>query len=220
MARRLVSDAHLERLPAYAIARCPYCQQAIVERVDTYTAGVLAMGHGTAILGAGAIVRHCPHFAFSHVFYHFYGLPSSDALHGQTFPPEVPFVVGDLLKRRTCQAVIHALPVCRIENDEFVPRFNMFPVVYFSRNPAEAYKAMIRIASIYPGAEGYATDFRLPPENAAEGWWNLRPWVDAGQLHWLDPHDPEFALRTSDAGSFPYGEIDGRRTMKVFGRTS
>ena len=132
---------------------------------------------------------------------------------GELFPPEVPFVVGFLLEQRTCRAVLHALPVCQIEQGRFVPRFSMFLMTYFSETPEAAYRELVAFASRSSGAEGYAGDFRLPPAGN-DSWWNLRPWVEAGSLFWVEAHDPDLGLRTQASDAFPYGEISGRRTCE------
>lgn len=204
------NEALLDRLPAYTIAQCPFCQDANIETVNTYT--VEDHGTGASVFVSSAALYHCPHFAFVHNFYHFHGLKPTDALRGTWFRPEVPFVVGFLLKRRNCKAVIHALPVCQIENNEFVPRFTMFLATYFSTQPEATYRELVGWASTFPGAEGYATDFRMPSDKD-ENWWDLNYWVKRDSLYWVDANDPELPIRTHDPDAFPYGNIAGRKTF-------
>jgi hypothetical protein len=209
------NETLLGQFPAYTIARCPYCLEANIERVNTYVVDSHRLG--ASVFSTKGIIQHCQHFSFVHTFYHFHGFKPTDALRGEFFRPEVPFVVGFLLRRRWCKAVIHALPVCRIENNEFVPRFTMFLVVYFAKKPAEAYKTLVSWASTGPGAEGYASDFRLPSKGD-ELWEDLRHWIAAGSLFWMDANDPELPIRTRNVDAFPYGNITGRTTSEFASR--
>jgi hypothetical protein len=49
-----------------------------------------------------------------------------------------------------------------------------------------------------------------------EHWWNLRQWVSAGQLFWVDGDDPALGIRTHDIEAFPYGDIRGRTYFHRF----
>jgi len=112
------------------------------------------------------------------------------------------------LQSGQCLAVIHALPVCRIENDSFVPRYTLFMVSYFSIQPKEAYDAVIKFNLKYtdepyipsPFLGGCSDDYGE----------DLPRWVSAGQLFWVDGNDPALNLRTHDTEAFPYGGIIGR----------
>jgi hypothetical protein len=135
-------------------------------------------------------------------------------MSSKQFAPEVPFVFGLLLNQS--RAVIHALPICQIENNDFVPRFTLFLMSYFSEQPQKTYHSMVVAASAVSGAEGYATNFRVPVPNREEDWWDLRRWVATGQLFWVDANDPNLPLRTHDIDAFPYGNIIGRKTTRSF----
>ena len=201
------NEALLDRLPAYTIARCPFCQEANIERVNTYTVESHSLGNSAT--SPSVVLRHCRHFSFVHSFYHFNSLTPTD-VPGIWFRPEVPFVLGFLAtKRRKCRAVIHALPVCQLENNDFVPRFTMFLMTYFSSQPEATYHEMVVWASTGPGADGYLNYFRLPDE---EDWWDLRRRVAEGSLYWVNANDPELGILTREVDGFPYGNITGRKT--------
>lgn len=209
-------QAYYSSLPAYTIARCPLCQAENIERIDTYSVrywpGVNYSG-GRAVGSNEAIVHHCEHMALVQPFINFHGLVPSEAKKSleREFGPEVPHVIGYLLEEGTCLAVIHALPVCRIEGERFVPRYTMFLVSYFSQQrPEDTRKQVVRRANLHFSCEVPVDIFAQPPDGT-EHWWNLREWVAKGLLYWVDGNDPGLGLMTGDVQAFPYGEIAGRR---------
>lgn len=209
-------QAYYSSLPAYTIARCPLCQAENIERIDTYSVknwpGINYSG-GRAVGSNEAIVHHCEHMALVQPFINFHGIIPSEAkkvCEGE-FGPEVPHVIGYLLEEGTCLAVIHALPVCRIEGERFVPRYTMFMVSYFSqKRPEDIRKQVVYRANLHFSWSVPVDIFAQPPDGT-EHWWNLREWVAKGLLYWVDGNDPGLGLRTGDVQAFPYGEITGRK---------
>lgn len=222
------AEAYYAALPAYLIARCPFCGQENIERLDTYSLREwpgMNLLKGTSIFGHHAVVQHCEHFALVQRFLNLRGVRSGE-IYGTIKGPEVPHVIGYLLKPGPfpvphaidyilreedfyCQAVLHALPVCRPEAAHFEPAYNVFIVTYFSENPSDT-REVVR---------AYNTFFRDPrtppmfwePPDGCERWWDLRRWVRSGRLHWIDGSIPELKLRTRAVTEFPYGELEGRR---------
>ncbi|HOU14349.1 MAG TPA: hypothetical protein PKZ84_14675 [Anaerolineae bacterium] len=226
MGRR--AEAYYAALPAYLIARCPLCGAENIERLDTYTLREwpgMNLLNGTSIFGHHAVVRHCEHFALVQRFLNLRGAQSSE-IYGTLKGPEIPHVIGYLLKPGPfpvphaidyilreedfyCHAVLHALPVCRPAGAHFEPAYNVFIVTYFAENPSHT-REVVR---------AYNTFFRDPrtppmfwePPDGREAWWDLRPWVTAGRLHWIDGSTPDLKLRTRTVSEFPYGDLEGRR---------
>ncbi len=122
---------------------------------------------------------------------------------GNKFGPEVPHVIGYLLEKgRDCLAVIHALPVCRIEGEAFVPRYTMFMVSYFSHHKPEDVRDDVK----WFGNRGYIevpVDIFSEPPDGTDHWWDLKRWVADGLLYWVDGNDPGLGLRTRDPEAFP-----------------
>lgn len=198
--------SYFEQMPAYVIARCPICLEKNIEKLDTYSMQNWRIAVGKAVFDHRTIVHYCKHFTLVQTFFHFHNIWPAEA-RGM-LGPEVPHVIGHLLENGWCRAVIHALPVCRIEDHDFVPRYTIFMVSYFSEQPEDAYQTVIRFNVDYV-EPGVAWPFIAPPDGY-ELWWDLNHWVSAGQLLWLDSHDPEFGIRTGDIDAFPYRNISGR----------
>jgi hypothetical protein len=195
-----------EWLPQYLIARCPYCLIKNIEALDTYSINGWSLRTGHAVYSHRLVFYHCQHFTLVQPFIHFHGIWPTEAKG--FFGPEVPHVIGHLLDSRKAQAVIHALPICRIEENKFVPRFTVFIVSYYSLLPERAYNSVIEFNTDYV-EPGVAWPFIAPPKGC-DPWWDLNQWVAKGQLYWVDSHDPELGIRTQDVAAFPYVNIIGR----------
>jgi hypothetical protein len=197
-----------EAFPAYIIARCPLCLAKNIEKLDTYTLrrwqGRIQHVRESSILADKLVVSHCEHFALIQLFYQLYGL--MDEIYDTRFG-KPPYVIGHLLESGRCQAVMHTLPLCWIENDVFVPRYNLFMISYFSKNPEKAVRDVYRFNMDWYVPE--ETILELPIPLGQEHWADLRHWVTKGQLYWVDGDDPELNIRTHDVKAFPYGNLTG-----------
>lgn len=238
--------AYYAALPEYLIARCPFCGVENIERLDTYALREwpgMNLLNGTSIFGRHAVVQHCGHFALVQRFLNLRGA-QPDEIYGTIKGPEVPHVIGYLLKPRPfpvphtidrilqeekfyCHAVIHALPVCRPVGTHFEPAYSAFIITYFSENPNDT-REVVRAYNAFFRDPRTPPMFWEPPDGR-EAWWDLRQWVKAGRLHWIDGSTPELKLRPSvferspvsarspvsprshAVTEFPYGDIEGRR---------
>lgn len=204
------SAVPLEQLPTYITARCPFCQAANRERLDTYslyTWDIRLQRTGLAVYGNDEtpVVERCPHFALVQPFLHLHSMPVADEEQVLTY--RGPFIIGHLLEKHDCQAVMHALPICRIEGERFTPRYTLFTVSYFTRQPPEAIRQAARAYHRDRYAPGWKTPLVETPPCACRHWSYLGDWVKAGQLHWLETADPLLPLRTTEAAAFPYSNI-------------
>jgi hypothetical protein len=130
---------------------------------------------------------------------HFVGLSRITNLHNQVPSEmnyfsnpygEIPYVTYWLLPEQVeSYAVLHALPVCRIEDGQFVPRYTYFFVSYFSESATQLFE--LAKASEYEAARqdkeyyGAPAGKVLSPRRSI---WNLRlpPLAKRGILGYLD----------------------------------
>lgn len=197
---------YLERLPDYVIARCPFCQRESREGLDTYS--VTAWSRGSAGLWAfdhQTVLSHCEHFTLVEPFFHFHGLWPKEAKG--LFGPEVPYVIAHLLESNQCLAVMHALPVCRIEGNAFLPRYTLFLITYFSHEPEQSRRAVTKYNVQFTDEPYVPSPFLV---ETGKDWNNLAKWVAEGKLYWLDSQSDSLPLQTGDLGRFPYANITGR----------
>jgi hypothetical protein len=181
--------------------------------LDTYSVEGWDRGYGKAVYHSYAILNHCEHFTLVEPFFHFHGIWPAEAKG--LFGPEKPHVIGVLLESGKCLAVMHALPVCRVEDDSFVPRYTLFTISYFSKHPKNAYDTVINFNRRYTDELYTPFPFAEPPYGAPH-WWDLSYWVSQKLLFWLDSDDPDLPLKSEDSNSLPYVNIEGRRFSHTF----
>jgi hypothetical protein len=205
-------------MPAYKVAGCPLCQAELFARLDTYSLRAWI----TLDIGGfnPAVVAPCAHFVTTQYFINLNNyLPTDQDYFDNQF--EVPYVVPHLLKdtrwkpspesdylEQHPKAVMHALPMCRIEDRKFVSRYTLFTMVYFAeyRDPlrAEYIRRSNLLAVVVPPAD----------EHERREWEDLDSWVKAGKLYWLDVKN-NLRLQ-SNPRAFPYGKIQGYRQQVIY----
>ena len=138
--------------------------------------------------------------------HHFINLNSvmPTELDYKTLGCEVPHIIPVFLPDDVeSYAVMHVLPICRVENDQFVPRYSLYTITYCSEEPSVLIKRRWQISSseVMFVSRGLVT----------RASWDLAKWVQAGKLLWLDSEMPDLPLRTEPVEAFPYVGIQGRR---------
>jgi hypothetical protein len=205
-------------MPAYKVAECPLCQTEMFARLDTYSLREWI----TLDIGGfnPTVVQPCAHFVTTQYFINLNNyLPTDQDYFDNQF--EVPYVVPHLLKDMLLKpspeyvsqemhpkAVMHALPLCRIEDQQFVPRYTLFTMVYFAEYPEPLRTEYIRQSNLLAVV--------VPPEDVHERreWEDLGGWVQAGKLYWLDINN-DLRLQ-SNPEAFPYGKIQGYRQSLIY----
>lgn len=131
--------------------------------------------------------------------------------------PEVPFITPGLLPDdMETYAVIHALPIGRIEGDGFIPRYTLYVLTYYAAEPdalrERRWQEWTRGRKTTITHNWYAARLTDYWEIAKEkpDVWDLTAWVGRGKLLWIDASDPTLPLRPDVAG-FPYGNVPGLR---------
>jgi len=221
-------QGYLEKLPAYVIARCPFCQMEYKTILNTYT-----LGYGE-VSGSGDQFGHplnerCAHFLAIHAFLNLNGLFPLERSKSFRNDYDVPFISPLFLPEEVpSYAVMHSLPKCHIEDGQFVPRYYLYTLTYFV---PEDYVSWITIRGVPQKLRrGIITDRRALEAKANNlhweeflyfpfqarkhpEWWDLPLWVKKGKLLWLDPHSPNLELKSGPVENFPYANIQGFRRM-------
>ncbi len=198
-----------KRLPSYLIARCPFCLTEYVEKLDTYTIQNWKRRVTTTSTFVSNIAgSNCEHQALTQTFFDFHGR-RPEGLEGYSIGREKSYVIGHLLESGLCLAVIHALPVCRIDNSVFVPSYTLFIISYFSKQSRQEIIAAVQnFNAKWYSVEASGTLY-LPLQYGEAHWADLHYWIAKGQLYWVDGGDPELGIRTHDVDAFPYGNLTG-----------
>ncbi len=215
------AKTYSQSLPTYLLARCPICQGRYMARLDTYSLFHWSTAStGECVFDCNYQNTGCRHFVGVHHFINLNGFKKPDEYRVLPIAPEVPHVIPKLLVSEgdpahhkqassfvDSVAVIHALPICQIENNRFVPRYSLYTITYYSRNATVMQRALGEVRNL-PGGIIALHDLVLVAE---EQWWDLPYWVERHLLWWLDPNDSNLPLRHGAVDLFPYGNIRGSR---------
>jgi hypothetical protein len=127
---------------------------------------------------------------------------------------DVPFVMPPFVAKQQAAAVIHSLPICRIEAETFVPRYSAFFLVYYADDPAaiRTQRATQNLADGANDPEYYpSATFTNSEASAYADAYDLNVWVERQKVYWLDPTTPDLVLQTGPSERFPYADIAGYR---------
>jgi hypothetical protein len=208
-----------EGMPEYTLAICPFCRKPYSERIDTYTLRLWEMtskdGRYAFSENGKDYISRCRHFVAVQSFICLNGFKPAQTqfeLPDMTIwlPSEQPHVMGVAFAGRSkAVAVMHSLPLCRIEEDKFVPRYTLYTISYFETwwkySRAFLYRMteqMGRMGSLlaYPEKPGQHDD-----------WWDLKKWAKKRRLLWLSLYSKKHELDAEPFSRFPYENIAGRR---------
>ncbi len=192
-----------KHIPEYVTGRCPLCGACDTEPLDTY-GNLHSWGHSEESFYRNA-QRHigCEHFVGVQTFIHLNGI----VLNKYSGSPEIPYVMPIFLAHDPeSHAVIHCLPICRVEEERFVPRYLAFMLTYYSLEPQALFDENAKRWE--PGMGMVRRMFPWESDN------NLSHWVTRGRLWWLDldQDQDDLPLRNEPVEEFPYANIEGIRT--------
>lgn len=208
---------YLSILPTYTYAECPICHIRCVEKFDTYGLRGPNFKHP---LGYSMRPRNpvCPHFFGYHIFDNLHNQEPIEVEQFKVFWGEVPYITSWLIADDLPSVtVLHGLPICRIENGQFVPTYTMFLLTYFSEDPDwlyERFKQQER--DHYSGY--YLGDAIVPlltagPSGSNTISYDLEFYAQNGRLGWMDVNHDEMPLRIGKGIQLPdmYKNINGTR---------
>jgi len=125
----------------------------------------------------------------------------------------LPTCRAGCLPRVPTAAVLHALPICRVEATAFVPRYTVFALIYFSEDKAAVLGRVLagEAARANVDSEYFASILDLPDSSGAA--YDLDVWAARGQLGWLEITQPDLPLRMGKDQQLPalYQHIEGNR---------
>ncbi|MFL7793211.1 MAG: pentapeptide repeat-containing protein [Anaerolineae bacterium] len=210
-------------LPVYVLARCPICGGRVSEPVDTFSLSGLGWwlsepsGFGwlgrrisqarnlDALMvqreGGPSYRSECGHARAVTYGVNLHGIiPDDVRMTGYiVIGSERPGVLRPFMERQGSHAVIHALPVGRLDDVVWQPRYTAYFVCYFTED-ADAFEE-----SLAP-QDWYSDKFVWPYDQMD---YDLVPWLDEGKLFWMGPEVEGHPLRQGPASEFPYGNVDG-----------
>ncbi|MBK7896330.1 MAG: hypothetical protein IPJ90_15935 [Anaerolineaceae bacterium] len=204
------------RLPIYLLARCPICGGRVSEPIDTFSLNGIGWarpqkrGYGwygvvqatsssrrTTLMGSSPSYKaECDHVRLLAAGVNLNCLQPDDVDETIEFLSERPYVMAPLLELDNSYAVLHTLPVGRLDDLKLQPHYTAYFVTYFTADEA-AYENILRDSHgnfIIPGFADY----------------DLLKWIEAGKLFWLDPNQEASTLMDrSSSADFPYNNMKG-----------
>lgn len=213
-----------ELLPQYTFSQCPICGKRYTHSADTYSLrGWNARNDRLfALYRPVSSQLSCAHFLGIHEFVNLHDQEPTELGYLTNGAGEVPrltpwFLPDDI----PSFAVLHALPICRIEKEQFVPAYTVFVLTYFSEDPnlllerhgqAEAERSR-GDPEYYPGFFSLPGLTKNYNEELSASYYELDQRADRGQLGWLDYSQADLPLCLETGKRLPglYRRVEGRR---------
>lgn len=200
--------------PTYKYAQCPICKTIYQEPADTYNfmswrpisslyKHLYDPFHDTVLPN-----RQCSHFLGIHQFLNLHGQPPPRRLATWiNRTGEIPRITHWFFRHKIeTFAIIHALPICRIAENKFIPAYTLFNLTYFAVDPrillerhyAEEWERGKGDSEFYPATvigPAYRTGYVIPQYRQEwETTYDLSYWAEQGLLGWLDIQQPDMPL--------------------------
>jgi hypothetical protein len=220
--RHIAGADYWDRMPQHRVAQCPICTAVYVAYLDTYNLrGWVSDTIGESVFMPQRQEIGCSHFVGTQIFINLHGLvPTEVGWYFSNNNSEVPFVMPIFVPDDIeSYVVMHAVSVCRVEQDEFVPRYTVFMLTYYSSNPSELIKRRLKEMSDFGGDDPEFRDelmYTWRHIKATSDAWELSGWVTRSKLLWLDLTKSDLPLKAKPVKDFPYGDIEGFRRSYVY----
>ncbi|MEP7287765.1 MAG: hypothetical protein ABI947_18580 [Chloroflexota bacterium] len=214
-------------LPRYLYAYCPICQVQYSEPADTYHInGWGGIGLQNTLCATSYakrfINKRCTHFLGIQAFLNFNGQSPTEIKYFGNSSGEVPYMTSQFFPDDLeSYAVLHALPVCRIVSERFVPTYTVFFLTYFSESPKEVLARRFAEQAKWSMLD---PDFRpatvQPAGFVDEKSYQLELWAKSGKLGWLDFSLPQLPLKIGEGTVLPeiYRAVQGNRNPTIWRR--
>lgn len=229
-------------LPEYTVAECPICAYRLQSLVDTYS--LIGWGSFRGLvqslyrsdmdsITAGPVSQgtpkfaHCAHFFGIHEFLNLHKVPPPNTDYWSNRTGEVPYITPWFFPDDVpTYAVLHALPICRIEEGTFVPTYTVFSVTYFSQDRKEIltrWRERVKNEGL-GDPEYYPSLLAIPHSYSAYAWrsaqHDLVTWTHQGKLGFLDITQPNLPLSIGKGIELPeiYRNIQGRLAIYTWRR--
>ncbi len=207
--RSLIHE-YRHRLPIHLLAQCPYCGAHILQPVDTFSLlGLTPSLNATQVYWGGPEWREslppkqrCRHALCATLSVNLNGLQPDD-ISGWILGEKTRLIdsaphlmVWPLIARHT-SAVMHALPIGRLDDEEPIHRYTAHFATYFAGDKTNLYTKEMWVPN----------DLGGPAMGLVQIDIDLLKWVKAGRLFWLNPVDTR-QLMHEPIESFPYAYVE------------
>ncbi len=190
--RKDLLSKYYELLPIITFSRCPYCEAPLQGPFDPWGLDGPWWQEKRAV--SDSLPQGCAHFG---VLTGAVALGPNGVNAGTReafIGPDAPFVIPKVLELPTMLAVISEIGV--------VGGHRAFPIAYFSSQPHRGGLAnpWTRNTCTFTLRDG-STSFAIKSDPYD---FDLQPWLYAGKIRWIKPHDPDAVLSKEPPAKFPY----------------
>ncbi|MCP4602208.1 MAG: hypothetical protein GY847_17110 [Proteobacteria bacterium] len=198
------------RLPIHTLAQCPYCGTTILQPVDSFSLmsfdphlnATKAYCWGREWYDSSLPGQRCSHALCATLSVNLNGLKPDD-MSGWMMGKETvlmrsaPYVMVWPLIAQYTSAVLHALPIGRLDDNEPIHRYTAYFSTYFANSTTNLFNKEMWVPN----------DLGGPAMGLVQVDLDLIKWVKAGRLFWLDPDD-QSRLIQGPVEAFPYANIE------------
>ncbi len=126
-------EGYREKLPTYIMARCPFCSAEYKTKLDTHSLkNSYAVAPNPGYQLGRPVVERCAHFLAIHAFINLNGLFPEEKSRYFDNDYDVPFISPLFLPDEVpSYGIIHSLPICRLEDNQFIPRYYLYSITYY-----------------------------------------------------------------------------------------
>jgi len=204
---------YISIIPTYKYAQCPICDTDCIDYIDTYMLRPTMryeLGHHSIYSPLRMKGAPCEHYAGVQSFINYHGHFPYEISRIRGYS-EVPYVGKQIIDHDGAHAVMHALPVCRIEDNQFIPRYTLFLVTYFALDIGAVYAAHYAQEYEFGGKDPEFFPHNLVATNRE---YNLIHLAKMGKLGWLDFNSKDLRLIIGEGSTLPeiYQDIPGRKS--------
>ncbi len=216
---RVLAQEYVNRLPIYQLAQCPYCHTRLLQPFDSFS----LMGFSSVLnvkkLYEGSNEWHtipsprqkCRHALFASVFVNLNTLKPDDLspLISDSYLAvfdSSPYVIVWPLIARFTSAVIHTLPIGRLDEPIPTHSYTAYIVTYFADDNSN-------IDSMWVSG-GMKSGYAVPATGNVQIDFELEKWLDSDRILWLNPNNTNELLQTPKE-VFPYANIQPQGRYRI-----
>ncbi|MBN2257476.1 MAG: DUF2283 domain-containing protein [Anaerolineaceae bacterium] len=209
---QLLKQEYFQRLPIHFFAQCPYCDSPVLQPLDSFSLlgfhpalKIDELYWGRAWDEGKPPRQRCRHALLSTFSVNLEGQGPDDlpgwalrvvwGAQAREFDAAPIVMVWPLIARQT-SAVVHALPMGRLDDPEPIHRYTAYCTTYFVGDESNLYEDEMWV----PNDLGDAATGGVRIDT------DLLKWVRAGRLYWMDPEDTSRLVK-GPAEEFPYANI-------------
>lgn len=210
-------DIYWKMLPQYIYAECPLCHRQYRQPIDIYSLemwGPLPSLDETLYKhGDYALPAPCKHLLGVHTFINLHGNLPKEVKYLSNNNGDIPYLTpwffADDIQTF---AVLFALPLCRVIQEQFIPTYTLFSLTYFSENPkAILSRHYAQEAERGEGDPEFWPATVMNPSNDSK-LYDLAKWAVEGKLGWMEVEiDKPTILKIGPGAKIPsvFGTITG-----------